>query len=230
MNKIQHTVLMPFFNEEKTLEVALTNLISEDFADEIILINDGSIDSSSEIAEKLYKKYKNVNLINSQQNRGKGYALRLGINVANGEYIGVLDADLEYSPKDLKNLFEKIKKENLEIVCGSRFIGNSIRKNVYLRTYLANKILSNFFSKIYRSNVTDVATCLKVFKNQIIKDIKFESEGFSIEIELLAKTIKKTKKYHEYPIEYFARTYEEGKKIKFEDGIRYFIAILKYRN
>tara|TARA_Y100000389_G_C17314044_1_gene439496 strand:+ start:132 stop:824 length:693 start_codon:yes stop_codon:yes gene_type:complete len=230
MNKIQHTVLMPFFNEEKTLELALTNLISEDFADEIILINDGSIDSSSEIAEKLYKKYKNVNLINSQQNRGKGYALRLGINVANGEYIGVLDADLEYSPKDLKKLFEKIKKENLEIVCGSRFIGNSIRKNVYLRTYLANKILSNFFSKIYRSNVTDVATCLKVFKNQIIKDIKFESEGFSIEIELLAKTIKKTKKYHEYPIEYFARTYEEGKKIKFEDGIRYFIAILKYRN
>jgi glycosyltransferase involved in cell wall biosynthesis len=221
---------MPFFNEEKTLELALTNLISEDFADEIILINDGSIDSSSEIAEKLYKKYKNVNLINSQQNRGKGYALRLGINVANGEYIGVLDADLEYSPKDLKKLFEKIKKENLEIVCGSRFIGNSIRKNVYLRTYLANKILSNFFSKIYRSNVTDVATCLKVFKNQIIKDIKFESEGFSIEIELLAKTIKKTKKYHEYPIEYFARTYEEGKKIKFEDGIRYFIAILKYRN
>ena len=230
MNKIQHTVLMPFFNEEKTLELALTNLISEDFADEIILINDGSIDISSEIAEKLYKKYKNVNLINSQQNRGKGYALRLGINVANGEYIGVLDADLEYSPKDLKKLFEKIKKENLEIVCGSRFIGNSIRKNVYLRTYLANKILSNFFSKIYRSNVTDVATCLKVFKNQIIKDIKFESEGFSIEIELLAKTIKKTKKYHEYPIEYFARTYEEGKKIKFEDGIRYFIAILKYRN
>ena len=230
MNKVQHTVLIPFFNEEKTLEVALTNLISEDFADEIILINDGSIDSSSKIAEKLYKKYKNVNLINSHQNRGKGHALRLGINIANGEFIGVLDADLEYSPKDLKKLFEKINKENLEIVCGSRFIGNSIRKNVYLRTYLANKILSNFFSKIYKCNVTDVATCLKVFKNQIIKDIKFESEGFSIEVELLAKTIKKSNKYHEYPIEYFARTYEEGKKIKFKDGIRYFIAILKYRN
>tara|TARA_Y100000816_G_scaffold48311_1_gene30583 strand:+ start:487 stop:1182 length:696 start_codon:yes stop_codon:yes gene_type:complete len=228
MNNSDYSVVMPFFNEENTLESAVTNLINENFASEIILVNDGSSDKSNEIASKFVTKYKFIKLIESERNMGKGYALNLGINKSSKKYIGVLDADLEYSPNDLKKLFHQIDTSNLDIVCGSRFIGDHKRENIYLRTYLANKFLSLFFSIVYKRKVTDIATCLKVFKKEIFEDIKLESNGFSIEVELLAKTLSKTKKYKEYPIGYSARSYEDGKKIRFIDGFRYVISIFKF--
>ena len=229
MTDSDYTVIMPFFNEENTLEMAVTNLVNEDFASEIILVNDGSNDKSYEIASRLQNKHEFVKLIESKENKGKGHALKLGINVASKKYIGVLDADLEYSPNDLKNLFQEIDINNLDIVCGSRFIGDFKRDNIYVRTYLANKFLSMFFSIIHREKVTDIATCLKVFRKTLFDSIDLKANGFSIEVEILAKTLSKSDNFKEFPISYTARSYEEGKKIKLIDGFRYIYSILKFK-
>ena len=229
MTDSDYTVIMPFFNEENTLEMAVTNLVNEDFASEIILVNDGSNDKSYEIASRLQNKHEFVKLIESKENKGKGHALKLGINVASKKFIGVLDADLEYSPNDLKNLFQEIDINNLDIVCGSRFIGDFKRDNIYVRTYLANKFLSMFFSIIHREKVTDIATCLKVFRKTLFDSIDLKANGFSIEVEILAKTLSKSDNFKEFPISYTARSYEEGKKIKLIDGFRYIYSILKFK-
>ena len=229
MTDSDYTVIMPFFNEENTLEMAVTNLVNEDFASEIILVNDGSNDKSYEIASSLQNKHKFIKLIESKENKGKGHALKLGINVASKKFIGVLDADLEYSPNDLKNLFQEIDINNLDIVCGSRFIGDFKRDNIYVRTYLANKFLSMFFSIIHREKVTDIATCLKVFRKTLFDSIDLKANGFSIEVEILAKTLSKSDYFKEFPISYTARSYEEGKKIKLIDGFRYIYSILKFK-
>lgn len=228
MTDSDYTVIMPFFNEENTLEIAVTNLVNEDFASEIILVNDGSNDKSYEIASRLQNKHEFVKLIESKENKGKGHALKLGINVASKKFIGVLDADLEYSPNDLKNLFQEIDINNLDIVCGSRFIGDFKRDNIYVRTYLANKFLSMFFSIIHREKVTDIATCLKVFRKTLFDSIDLKANGFSIEVEILAKTLSKSDNFKEFPISYTARSYEEGKKIKLIDGFRYIYSIIRY--
>ena len=220
---------MPFFNEENTLEIAVTNLVNEDFASEIILVNDGSNDKSYEIATSLQNKHKFIKLIESKENKGKGHALKLGINEASKKYIGVLDADLEYSPNDLKNLFREIDINNFDIVCGSRFIGDYMRNNIYVRTYLANKFLSMFFSIIHKEKVTDIATCLKVFRKSLFDSIDLKANGFSIEVEILAKTLAKSDNFKEFPISYTARSYEDGKKIKLIDGFRYIYSILKFK-
>jgi dolichol-phosphate mannosyltransferase len=228
MENLNYSVIMPFFNEEKTLETAVLNLLKEDFASEIILVNDGSYDNSYEIALKLINKYKNIKLVNSKINKGKGHALKVGISESTKKYIGILDADLEYSPNDLKRLFVEIEFNEGDIACGSRFIGDFKRENLYLRTYLANKFLSKLFSTIHRHKVTDIATCLKVFRKNIFESIELKEKGFSIEVELLAKTLAKSNKYTEIPINYSARSYEDGKKIKLIDGLRYIIAIFKF--
>tara|TARA_Y100000768_G_C23845391_1_gene618253 strand:- start:6 stop:692 length:687 start_codon:yes stop_codon:yes gene_type:complete len=225
---MSYSVIIPFFNEEKTLEIAVQNLLNEDFASEIILVNDGSDDKSSVIAKELSNNYSSIKLVNSKTNKGKGHALKLGINKATKKYIGVLDADLEYSPKDLKRLFFEINSTEGDVVCGSRFIGDFKRENIYLRTYFANRFLSKFFSIIHKKKVTDIATCLKVFRKDLFESIQLNENGFAIEVELLAKTLSKSQKYNEIPISYSARSYEDGKKIKFIDGFRYIITIIKY--
>ena len=225
---MSYSVIMPFFNEEKTLETAVQNLLNEDFASEIILVNDGSYDKSFAIAKELSDNYSSIKLINSKINKGKGHALNLGINEATKKYIGVLDADLEYSPKDLKRLFFEINSTENDVVCGSRFIGDFKRENIYLRTYFANRFLSKFFSITHRKKLTDIATCLKVFRKDIFESIQLNEKGFAIEVELLAKTLSKSQKYKEIPISYTGRSYDEGKKIKFIDGFRYITSTIKY--
>ena len=229
MKKSELTVIVPFYNEEKTLDIAVSNLVESNFVSEILLVNDGSTDSSHKLATNLAKKDEQIKVIESEQNLGKGNAVKLGITNASEKYIGILDADLEYSPNDLRTLYLKTYENKLDITCGSRFIGNDKRDNLYIRTYLANKLLSKLFSIIYRKKVTDIATCLKVFKKDIFKELILESNGFEIEVELLAKALKKSNKYDEIPIKYSARSYKDGKKIKFSDGFKYLSAMFKYR-
>ena len=135
MNRFELTVIVPFYNEENTLQTAVFNLLNENFASEILLIDDGSSDLSNEIARELAKKFSEVRLVESQENIGKGHAVRLGINNATKKYIGVLDADLEYLPTDLKNLYFKISENELDIVCGSRFIGN-YKETIYTSEHI----------------------------------------------------------------------------------------------
>lgn len=223
------TIIVPFFNESVFLEKAVTDLAEEQFEKEILLVNDGSTDNSLNIARQLQKTYKNVKILDFKQNRGKGFAVQAGFKESKGEIIGIYDADLEYSPSDLSDLITCIRQEKKDFVLGSRFIGKKNRKNIYLRTFIANKLLSTLFSIVYNSKITDIATCLKVFRKELIHEINFESDGFSIEVELIAKVLKQTKNFKELPISYVGRSYQEGKKIKLIDGFKYINSIFKFR-
>ena len=223
------SIIVPFFNEEATLEKSVFKLVNEKFNKEIILVNDGSTDKSKDIASNLEQKYDSIRLINFKENRGKGFAVKTGMQESSGDIVGIFDADLEYSTEDLNDLIEFIRKENTDFVCGSRFIGNKDRKNIYLRTFIANKLMSLLFSYVYKNKITDVATCLKVFKREIIENINIEKDDFSIEIELIAKAISQTSDFKEIPISYNGRSYADGKKIKFLDGFKYIFAIFKFK-
>ena len=223
------SVIVPFFNEEKTLSNALEDVLINLNPYEIILVNDGSTDSSLKIAKQYEIKYKNIVVINSLQNQGKGSAIRNGIEKCTGKVISIFDADLEYSSIDLAYVYQNLIKFDLDFASGSRFLGDKVRKNIYYRTYVANKFLSILFSAVYLVNVSDIATCIKVFKKDFINHTNLESDGFEIEVEILAKAFKKSKKFSEFPISYNARSYKEGKKIKTIDGIKYISAIFKYR-
>jgi len=223
------SIIVPFYNEETLLEQSVLDLIKEDFNKEIILVNDGSVDNSKIIALKLEATYENIRLLDSEENKGKGHAVQLGLKHATGDIVGIYDADQEYSTSDLKNLVDCISTDDIDYLCGSRFIGNRERSNIYLRTYFANKFLSLLFSYVYKVKITDIATCLKLFKKDVIDGFEFEKNDFSIEVELIAKVTSKTKKFKELPISYKARSYQEGKKIKFIDGFKYIFAIFKYK-
>jgi glycosyltransferase involved in cell wall biosynthesis len=222
------SVLVPFFNEEKTLFKSISNLISANVSNEIILINDNSTDNSLKIAEELVSKNECVELINSDKNLGKGNAISLGLKKVNSDFVIVHDADLEYNPVDIKKILESIPKmQNTNtVVLGSRFIGDINRENIYLRTYLANKLFSFLFSLFNNFKVSDVATCYKLISRDIYKNIEIEKNGFDFEIEILHKALEHCKYYKEVPISYSGRSYEDGKKIKLVDGFRYLKAIL----
>ena len=223
------SIIVPFYNEEATLEKSVFKLVNEKFNKEIILVNDGSTDKSKDIASNLEQKYDSIRLINFKENRGKGFAVKTGMQESSGDIVGIFDADLEYSTEDLNDLIEFIRKENTDFVCGSRFIGNKDRKNIYLRTFIANKLMSLLFSYVYKTKITDVATCLKVFKREVVEKINIEKFDFSIEIELIAKAISQTSNFKEIPISYNGRSYADGKKIKFLDGFKYIFAIFKFK-
>ena len=222
------SVLVPFFNEEKTLFKSISNLISANVSNEIILINDNSTDNSLKIAEELVSKNECVELINSDKNLGKGNAISLGLKKVNSDFVIVHDADLEYNPIDIKKILESIPKmQNTNtVVLGSRFIGDINRENIYLRTYLANKLFSFLFSLFNNFKVSDVATCYKLISRDIYMNIEIEKNGFDFEIEILHKALEHCKYYKEVPISYSGRSYEDGKKIKLVDGFRYLKAIL----
>ena len=224
------TILVPFFNEETLLEKSVQRLIDTNLKiEKIILINDGSTDSSLNIASDIASKFSYVEVINNLFNQGKGSALSSAFSQVTTSHIAIHDADLEYNPEDLKKLRHKSYENNESLILGSRFIGDVDRKNIYIRTYLANKLLSLLFSLIYRVKVTDVASCYKLFPYSCFKDYEFTSSGFSIEIEILAKFLKSNNAIIEFPISYEGRSYSEGKKIGLLDGFKYIYKIIFFK-
>ncbi len=221
------TVIVPVFNEEAFLEQSLNRLINLNKEFSILIIDDCSFDNSPKIAKKFEEKYSNIRLITKNKNEGKGSVLKEAIKHTNTEFCVVHDSDLEYFPEDIVSMYKKVNKDSF--VLGSRFIGNLERKNIYKRTYYANKIMSYFFSLVFFKKVTDVATCYKMFPTNSLKNYDIRENGFSIEIEILAKLLKSNLNLIEEPIKYEGRSYEEGKKIKVNDGIFYLINTLKYR-
>lgn len=221
------TVLVPFYNEENTILKSIEKLDSLTFINEVILLNDGSTDESLDIVNKFIKNKRKYKILSYEENKGKGAVLNESREHISNDYVVIHDADLEYFPKDLIEMFKFVDGSNL--VLGSRFIGNKKRSNIYLRTYIANKTISLFFSLINQKRITDVATCYKLMPTSFFKQNNFKEKGFSIEIEIISKFLKNNKNIVEVPISYNARSYEEGKKIKTKDGIFYLFNTIRYR-
>lgn len=222
-------VIIPFYNEKRFLEESLKRVLDNDIYDQIILSDDCSDDGSELIAKGFSDKYEKILYIKSNENQGKGNALNQAKPLINTSHVVVHDADLEYFPSDIIEMFNSSKEYPESLILGSRFIGNKERKNVYFRTFIANKVMSLFFSLINFYNVTDVATCYKLMPASFFKNIDLVEKGFSIEIELLSKYLKINRSIVEVPIMYEGRSYSEGKKIKTSDGFKYLFNTLRYR-
>ena len=222
-------VIVPFHNEKITLAESVERLLAQNIFTEIILSDDNSNDGSDEIAKYYEKTCKNIKYIKSATNKGKGNALNNAKKLITTKFVAIHDADLEYFPEDLVEMFEIVKLNPKSLIIGSRFIGNKQRINIYRSTLIANKMMSLFFSIIHFCKISDIATCYKMMTTDIFKDIELVENGFSIEIEIISKFLKKYKSVIEVPIKYEGRSYDEGKKIKPIDGIMYLINTIKYK-
>ena len=226
---INLSVIVPFFNEEQFLDDSVNRLLSNDIYTSIYLIDNNSTDNSNEIAKSFAGRYEKIELFKTGKNKGKGAALAFSKNLINTSHVVIHDADLEYFPEDIIEMFELAKQNQKSLILGSRFIGSKKRKNIYLRTFLANRAMSLFFSLVNSYKISDVASCYKLMPTEYFKNIELKENGFSVEIELLSKFLKFNQSVLEVPISYEGRSYADGKKIKATDGLQYLFNTIKYR-
>jgi len=227
-NNIKLSVIIPVYNELSTLEELVVHVQNAPGPEkEIILIDDFSTDGTRElIKEKIEPKVAKV--IYQQKNFGKGFALKTGFAAATGDIVLVQDADLEYDPKQYPELIEPIISDKADVVYGSRFMGGGPHRVVYFWHYLGNRmltLLSNMFTNL---NLTDMETCYKIFRREIIQSIDIKEKRFGVEPEMTAKIAKKKIRIYEMGITYYGRTYSEGKKIGWKDGMKAIWCIVRY--
>jgi len=222
------SIIIPVFNEIKTLESVIEKIESLDFGieKEIIMVDDCSYDGSKELIKKI-SRGKNLKAAFHEKNSGKGAAVQTGLKLATGDYVIIQDADLEYDPNDYKILIKTMLGGDCDIVYGSRSLKKNPRsKNSY---YYGGKMITLITNLLFKSNLTDVNTCYKLFKTEDLKSFGLEQEGFSFCEEATAKALKKGLKIKEVPISYSPRKFEDGKKIKWSDGIIAIITLLTYK-
>jgi len=224
------SIIMPVYNEEKTVEEIVKRVLSVklNIEKELIVIDDCSTDGSYKKLENLKERFKEMVLIKNTENMGKGYSLRKGIENATGDIVIIQDADLEYDPNEYNKLIKPILDNRADVVYGSRFITTEARRVLYFWHYIGNKILTLFSNMLSNLNLSDMETCYKVFKSEIIKKIKLSENRFGFEPEVTFKISKiKGIRIYEVGISYHGRTYEEGKKINWKDGLRAFYVLIK---
>ena len=225
------SVIIPCYNEEATLEKCVNRVLAIQDASlhlEIIIVDDASKDGSLDIARRLAASHPEIRVLHHEHNRGKGAALRTGFQSATGAFVAVQDADLEYDPQDLKRLLVPLNDGIADVVFGSRFLSHGAHRVLYFWHYLGNAFLtflSNMFTDL---NLTDMETCYKVFRREIIQNITLKEDRFGIEPELTAKVAQMRLRIYEMGISYYGRTYEEGKKIGVKDGFRALYCIFHY--
>lgn len=219
------SVIIPAYNEINFIDEILRKVKETPYEKEIIVVDDCSTDGTREHLMNLGDA--NITVLFQEVNQGKGAALRRGIAAATGDIILIQDADLEYDPKEYPVLLGPILEDKADVVYGSRFLGGPHRV-LYFWHFVGNSmvtLLSNMFTNL---NLTDMETCYKVFKKEVIKNITIESKRFGVEPEITAKVARGKWRIFEVPISYYGRTYEEGKKITWRDGIKAFFTIVKY--
>lgn len=220
---------MPAYNEEATLENVVSQVLSVvPHLLELIIVNDGSRDRTLEIANRLASADPRVRVIDQPRNMGKTQALITGFAASRGQIVIVQDADLEYDPAEIIEVIQPILDGKADVVYGSRFLVRKAARVLYFYHYLANKFLTFYSNLLTNINMTDVETCYKAFRGEIIRQMIITSSGFGFEIEVTAKVAKLRCRIYEVPISYYGRTYEEGKKIGMKDGIHALWYILKY--
>ena len=222
-NNFLLSIVVPVFNEQETIKKILEKIRKTKYRKEIIVVNDGSSDST----EKILKNEKKIIVINLKRNYGKGYALKKGIAKAQGDLILIQDADLEYDPKDYQKLVEPIIKGKTKVVYGSRFKRKS--KEMFFTQWFANRFLTITTNLLFGTSITDMETGYKVFTKEVIKKINWRSKRFDFEAEVTAKVLKSKNKIYEVAITYKSRKYEEGKKISWVDGLVALKTLFWYR-
>ena len=220
------SVVMPVFNERDTIEGMIARVLAvPNLRIELVVVDDGSKDGTSDILRELHNKY-TFKLL-QKPNGGKGSALRLGFKEVTGDLVVIQDADTEYSPEEFPELIELIVQGRADVVYGSRFLG---RHRVFLFThYLGNLFLTFLTNILYNTMLTDMETCYKAMRIEVLRSFTLDSNGFGIEPELTAKIFKRGFRVYEVPITYDGRGYEEGKKITWRDGVVALWVLLKYR-
>jgi len=210
------SIIVPVYNEDSTVIQLLKRLNDtkvESIEYEIIVINDGSTDSSKELLEKNKNLF--TKLIHNSRNSGKGFSVREGLKVSTGNYIIFQDADLEYDPKEFKKFAKVCKDFDADVVIGSRFNYSEYSRSHNIYNKIGNTILTLVFNLLYNTTFTDIYSCYLCYKKELVDPINLKTEGFDQHAEILCKAVKNGKKFYEVPISYNGRTTEEGKKIKF---------------
>jgi len=225
------TILMPVYNEAQTLReiVARVEQVSLDgVRKELVIVDDGSTDGTREILQELARAGQHK-IYYHGHNMGKGAALRTALTYATGEIILIQDADLEYDPREYAELIQPILEGRADVVYGSRLSGGKVARAFNFWHYVGNKMLTLATNILYNSILTDMETCYKVFRADVIKNIRIRSNRFDFEPEITAKVLRRRHKLYEMPISYYGRDFSEGKKITWRDGFAALWALVKYR-
>jgi glycosyltransferase involved in cell wall biosynthesis len=213
------SVVVPVYNEEATLGKVVRKLLSVPYLLEIIIVDDCSTDGTGELAQRLSETHPQVSLVRHERNAGKTAALRTGFALTTGQVVIVQDADLEYDPVEIYGVIRPILEGHADVVFGSRFLVRRAARVLYFYHYIANKFLTYLSNALTNLNMTDIETGYKAFRGEIIRNMLIVSSGFGFEVEVTAKIAKLKVAIYEVPISYYGRTYAEGKKIVFKDGL-----------
>lgn len=222
------SVIMPCYNEVTTLEEIVRRVTDVGLATEILIVDDGSTDGTRDILPKLEESNPLVRVILHEVNQGKGAAISTGFKNAIGDVFLIQDADLEYDPRDYPTLLKPIEENRSKVVYGSRFLGGP-RKTMFFWNMVANKFLTLSTNIMYNTILSDMETCYKVFRAEVVRDIKIRSKRFDFEPEITAKVLKKGIRIYEVPISYNGREWDEGKKIKWYDAPIALWTLVRYR-
>jgi len=221
------SIIIPCYNEQETIGALLEKVCQVPVEKEIIVVNDGSSDRSPEIIREFASR-ENLRLINHPRNYGKGRAFKSGLKVATGEVVIVQDADLEYDPQDFIPILDKFKADGVEVVYGSRNLKKENRRS-YFRYYLGGVLLTKITNLLFSSRLTDEPTCYKAFRREVINNLDIEADGFEWEPEVTAKLLKAGYQIEEVPIRYYPRSFKQGKKLSWRDGLKAIWTLFKYR-
>ncbi|MFA5780483.1 MAG: glycosyltransferase family 2 protein [Elusimicrobiota bacterium] len=220
------SVIMPVFNEKSTI-VRVIEKVTSLSPKEIIVVDDYSTDGTRDIINQLKTKNEKLKILLHEKNLGKGAAIRTALKYVTGEIVTIQDADLEYNPEEIRNLIVPIIEGKSSVVYGSRFL--QLKEKRYVHHYLGNKLLNFLTNFIYGANITDMETCYKVFRSDVILSLNLKANRFEFEPEVTAKILKRKIPIYELPISYKSRTYKEGKKIGWRDGVTALLTLIKYR-
>jgi glycosyltransferase involved in cell wall biosynthesis len=219
---------MPVYNEQETLEQIVRRVAATTLKAELVAVDDGSSDESLAILQRLESEGLIDRVIVHERNRGKGAALATGFAAATGDFIIVQDADLEYDPSEYRKLLEPILDDRADVVFGSRFMGGQPHRVLYFWHYVGNRFLTLLSNMITNLNLSDMETCYKCFRREVLDGLVIEERGFGVEPELTAKVAAGGWRVYEVGVSYSGRTYAEGKKIGWKDGFRAIYCVLKY--